>query len=455
VIAKVCDRVGVMYCGELVEQAPARALFAAPRHPYTQGLLACVPRLGSDKLAHPLLPIPGRVPPLANRPGGCIFFARCAHAQPGRCDAGPIPMLHTAANHEARCVRWDEIELPSPPALPMAPAVDRGVPALVVENLSKSYAVGRAILVANDDLSFVAERTRVLAIVGESGSGKSTFAQVLAGLHPASEGHIQFGGDDLAKKPVKRRRPDQVAAIQMVFQNPDSTLNPSHSVGWPISRALKRFRIARGRRERDERVRRLLDLVHLPAAMRHRSPRQLSGGQKQRAAIARAFAGNPELLIADEPVSALDVSVQAAIVNLLLKIQAEQGTTMLFISHDLALVRHLADDVVVMYLGRVMESGPVASVFAPPYHPYTEALLSAVPVPDPTIEHKRIRLKGEIPSPMNVPKGCRFASRCPRKLGPVCDEEPPPLREAADGHVIACHIPLAELAKVKPVLEPH
>jgi peptide/nickel transport system ATP-binding protein len=455
VIAKVCDRIGVMYCGELVEQAPARALFAAPRHPYTQGLLACVPRLGSDKLAHPLLPIPGRVPSLANRPRGCIFFDRCAHAQPGRCDAGPIPMLHTAAQHEARCVRWDEIEPPAPPSLPVAPAADRGIPALVVENLSKSYAVGRATLVANDDLSFVAERTRVLAIVGESGSGKSTFAQVLAGLHAASDGRIQFGGDDLAKKPVKRRRPDQVAAIQMVFQNPDSTLNPSHSVGWPIARALKRFRIARGRRERDERVKGLLELVHLPAEMRHRSPRQLSGGQKQRAAIARAFAGNPELVITDEPVSALDVSVQAAIVNLLLKIQAEQGTTMLFISHDLALVRHLADDVVVMYLGRVMESGRVASVFAPPYHPYTEALLSAVPVPDPTIEHKRIRLKGEIPSPINVPKGCRFASRCPRKLGPICDREPPPLRQAGDGHVIACHIPLAELAKVKPVFEPH
>jgi peptide/nickel transport system ATP-binding protein len=195
--------------------------------------------------------------------------------------------------------------------------------------------------------------------------------------------------------------------------------------------------------------------VHLPAAMRHRSPRQLSGGQKQRAAIARAFAGNPQLLIADEPVSALDVSVQAAIVNLLLQIQAEQGTTMIFISHDLALVRHLADDVVVMYLGRVMERGPVSAVFAPPYHPYTEALLSAVPVPDPSVEQKRIRLKGEIPSPLDVPRGCRFAGRCPRKLGPICDEEQPPLRAAREGHLIACHIPLDELSKVAPVFEPH
>jgi peptide/nickel transport system ATP-binding protein len=455
VIAKVCDRIGVMYAGELVEQAPARALFATPRHPYTQGLLACVPRLGSDKLANPLQPIPGRVPSLANRPRGCVFFARCAHAEPGRCDAGPIPMMLTAPHHDARCVRWDEIAAPTPLPLPATPAKTRSVPALEVENLSKAYRVGRTTLIANHELSFVAQRARVLAIVGESGSGKSTFAQVLAGLHAASDGRIDFGGDDLAKKPVKQRRPDQVAAIQMVFQNPDSTLNPSHSIGWPIARALKRFGVARRRRERDERVKQLLDLVHLPAAIRHRSPRQLSGGQKQRAAIARAFAGNPELLIADEPVSALDVSVQAAIVNLLLKIQAEQGTTMLFISHDLALVRHLADDVVVMYLGRVMESGSVASVFAPPYHPYTEALLSAVPVPDPTVEQKRIRLQGEVPSPINVPKGCRFASRCPRKLGPICDQEPPPLQEAGDGHVIACHIPLPELANVEPVFEPH
>jgi peptide/nickel transport system ATP-binding protein len=455
VIAKVSHRIGVMYCGELVEEAPAAELFGNPRHPYTQGLLACVPRPGSDKTANPLLPIPGRVPSLANRPRGCIFSTRCIHARPRICDAAPIPMFGVGARHAARCARWSEIEPPAPPIVPASTTAGHDIPALVVEGLSKTYPVGRATLTANDDLTFAAGRARVLAIVGESGSGKSTFAHVLAGLQVASAGHLGFGGDDLAKKPVKRRRPDQVAAIQMVFQNPDSTLNPSHTIGWPISRALKRFGIAKGRRERREQVERLLELVHLPAAMRHRSPRQLSGGQKQRAAIARAFAGNPQLLIADEPVSALDVSVQAAIVNLLLQIQAEQGTTMIFISHDLALVRHLADDVVVMYLGRVMERGPVSAVFTPPYHPYTEALLSAVPVPDPSVEQKRIRLKGEIPSPLNVPKGCRFAGRCPRKLGRICDEEQPPLRVAGEGHLIACHIPLDELSKVAPVFELH
>jgi peptide/nickel transport system ATP-binding protein len=449
VIARVCNRIGVMYCGELVEEADATALFKSPRHPYTQGLLGCLPRLGSEKGANPLVPIPGRVPSLATRPRGCIFSTRCAHARPGSCDAGPIPLLRAVRNHAVRCVRWNEIATPPTPTIGPSSAGVRSDPILVVEALSKTYPVGRATLVANDDLSFVAGRARVLAIVGESGSGKSTFAHLLAGLEIATKGRLEFGGDDLARKPVKRRRPDQIAAIQMVFQNPDSTLNPSHTIGWPIGRALVRFAIGSNRRERAERVKQLLELVHLPAAMRHRRPRQLSGGQKQRVAIARAFAGNPELLIADEPVSALDVSVQAAVVNLLLEIQAERGTTMVFISHDLALVRHLADDVVVMYLGRVMESGPVKAVFQPPYHPYTEALLSAVPVPDPTVEQKRIRLKGEVPSPLSVPKGCRFATRCPRKLGPICDSEQPPLRVAGTGHLIACHIPIDELRRGK------
>jgi peptide/nickel transport system ATP-binding protein len=191
-----------------------------------------------------------------------------------------------------------------------------------------------------------------------------------------------------------------------------------------------------------------------PSLMRVR-PARLSGGQKQRVAIARAFAAAPDILVADEPVSALDVSVQAAIVNLLLQIQKAKGTTIVFISHDLALVRHLADQVIVMYLGKVMESGPVASLFTPPFHPYTEALLSAVPVPDPTVEQRHIRLSGETPSPINVPKGCRFATRCPRKLGRICDDTPPSARKGEGGHMILCHIPLDELSAVKPIFQHH
>jgi peptide/nickel transport system ATP-binding protein len=207
--------------------------------------------------------------------------------------------------------------------------------------------------------------------------------------------------------------------------------------------------VARRRAEVEQRLRGLLDMVRLQPAVRHSLPRQLSGGQKQRIAIARAFAGNPELLIADEPVSSLDVSVQAAVVNLLLRIQAENRTTMVFISHDLVLVRYLADEVVVMYLGRVMESGPVAALFDSPYHPYTEALLSAVPLPDPSVLSTRIHLQGEIPSPIDPAPGCRFAGRCPRKLGSICDTVPPAGHEAADGHLIFCHIPPDDLRRLQ------
>jgi peptide/nickel transport system ATP-binding protein len=461
VIAKVCDRIGVMYAGELVEEASTRDLFANPRHPYTRGLLACIPRLEGNKYTTALVPIPGQVAAPHLRPSGCAFAPRCASFRSGVCDMAAIPLYEIVPKHYARCERWQELEVLEQPQ-PAANAVrgESKEPALVVEHLSKTYELGsplfsvfggRLHLVANEDLSFKAERGRILAIVGESGSGKSTFARILAGLQSASGGSLRVAGAELAKVPISRRTAQQVAGIQMVFQNPESTLNPSHSVGWPIARALRKFGIPKDRRAIDERVKQLLGMVRLPPAMRFRTPRELSGGQKQRIAIARAFAGNPELLVADEPVSALDVSVQAAIVNLLLRIQEEQGTTMLFISHDLALVRHLADHVVVMYLGKVMEMGPVEVIFAPPYHPYTEALLSAIPIPDPSLQQKRIRLEGEAPSPIDLPKGCRFAGRCPRKLGAVCDSEPPPLRQASEGHSIACHISLEALRKIEPI----
>jgi peptide/nickel transport system ATP-binding protein len=239
--------------------------------------------------------------------------------------------------------------------------------------------------------------------------------------------------------------------VQMVFQNPDATLNPSHSAGFPIGRVLRKLTRARGRAGIETRVKQLFEMVRLSPHLRRQRPGRLSGGQKQRVAIARAFAAEPDILVADEPVSALDVSVQAAVVNLLLQIQMTHGTTILFISHDLALVRHLADHVLVMYLGKVMEIGPVKALFAPPYHPYTEALLSAVPVPDPTVASKHIRLSGDTPSPINVPKGCRFATRCPRKIGPICDDTDPPARDDGGGHVIHCHIPLDVLREVAPI----
>ena len=454
VIAQVCDRIGVMYAGKLVEDAPAAALFATPRHPYTRGLLGSLPRPGADKHTHPLVSIPGVVPSAGRAPESCGFLTRCALAQPGVCDAAPVPMEAVSGGHLVRCARWAEVEAPAatPASATVAPiAQERAEIVMRADEVSRMFPVGKRRLLANDRLSFVAKRGHVLAIVGESGSGKSTFAKVLAGLDAATSGRLDVLGDDVAGKPVRKRTAAKVAAVQMVFQNPDGTLNPSHPVGWPLARALRKFGIARERKDVDARVAARLDMVRLPASLRHALPRQLSGGQKQRIAIARAFAGNPELLVADEPVSALDVSVQAAVINLLLRIQAEHGTTLVFISHDLGLVRYLADEVVVMYLGQVMESGPVAALFDPPYHPYTEALLSAVPVPDPSLRTTRIRLEGEIPSPLNVPPGCRFATRCPRKLGAVCDDTPPPARDAGNDHVIHCHIPLERLRQSEPV----
>jgi peptide/nickel transport system ATP-binding protein len=304
---------------------------------------------------------------------------------------------------------------------------------------------------ACNDITMAAARGMTLAIVGESGCGKSTFAKVLTGLEEATGGAVRLEGFDIANIPVEARKREIKRKLQMVFQNPDSTLNPSHSIGYTVGRTIRRLKSIGGSALRAE-TRKLMETVKLPADFVARMPRQLSGGQKQRVAIARALAGDPDLVVADEPVSALDVSVQAAIINLLLEIQSGRQATLVFISHDLSVVRYLADKVAVMYLGRIVEFGSVEEVFAPPYHPYTEALLSAVPIADPDVQQKRIVLEGSIPSPTNVPKGCPFSTRCPRHLGPICDNDPPPERRSASGHRILCHITLDDLAKVEPVV---
>jgi peptide/nickel transport system ATP-binding protein len=240
------------------------------------------------------------------------------------------------------------------------------------------------------------------------------------GLETATSGEVVIDGVDVSKLPVKKRPTGLVSSLQMVFQNPFETLNPSHSVGSQIGRVLKKFGVAKTREEVLRKTAELLDLVKLPPEFAARKPRQLSGGQKQRIGIARAFGGNATVVVADEPVSALDVSVQAAVTGLLTDIQRRKRTTMVFISHDLSVVRYLADRIVVMYLGQVMEQGTTDQVFAPPYHPYTEALLSAIPIADTSVKKKHIVLKGELPSPMNPPSGCPFQTRCPRKIGAIC-----------------------------------
>jgi peptide/nickel transport system ATP-binding protein len=330
---------------------------------------------------------------------------------------------------------------------------------LDVANLRKTYHQSSSIFSggksydvrALSDVSVAANRGMTLAIVGESGCGKSTFAKVLTGLEKATEGRVVLDGTEIGAVSVERRPTDVKSKLQMVFQNPDSTLNPSHSVGFAIERSLRRLKHLTGKAVREQ-ARRLMEIVKLPADFVDRKPRQLSGGQKQRVAIARALAGDPDLVIADEPVSALDVSVQAAIINLLIELQASRAATLVFISHDLSVVRYLADRVAVMYLGKIVEFGTVDEVFNPPYHPYTEALLSAVPIPDPDRQQKRIILEGAMPSPTNAPKGCPFSTRCPRRLGDICDSMPPPEQRTNTGHRIACHIPLEQLRAVEPII---
>jgi peptide/nickel transport system ATP-binding protein len=308
---------------------------------------------------------------------------------------------------------------------------------------------------AVDDVSVRVSKGRTLGIVGESGCGKSTLVKGIIGLEPVTDGEIEFLGVDITQD-VSSRDTGLVQEMQMVFQNPDSTLNPSYSIGRQIARPIKRFKTVPKNQTKDE-VIRLLKAVRLGAHYYDRLPRQLSGGEKQRVGIARALASRPDLIICDEPVSALDVSVQAAVINLLLEIQQMFGSSMIFIAHDLSVVRFFSDDIAVMYLGQIVEIGPAEAIYAPPYHPYTEALLSAVPIPDPDAEQKEIRLSGNVPSALDPPSGCRFHTRCPRRAmlpdgGKICEAEVPPWRDAKRGHRIFCHIPLEGLNTIEPVV---
>jgi peptide/nickel transport system ATP-binding protein len=308
---------------------------------------------------------------------------------------------------------------------------------------------------AVDDVSLRVSKGRTLGIVGESGCGKSSLVRGIIGLEPLTGGEVEFLGVDITE-PVSERQMKLVREMQMVFQNPDSTLNPSYSIGKQIARPIKRFKTV-SRKEVKPEALRLLKAVRLDESYYDRLPRQLSGGEKQRVGIARALASRPDLIICDEPVSALDVSVQAAVINLLLEIQQIFGSSMIFIAHDLSVVRYFSDDVAVMYLGQIVEIGPAEAIYSPPYHPYTEALLSAVPIPDPAAEQKEIRLSGNVPSALSPPPGCRFHTRCPRRKemlhdgGKICERETPPWRESRR-HRILCHIALQDLESVEPVV---
>ncbi|MDQ0474367.1 dipeptide ABC transporter ATP-binding protein [Labrys wisconsinensis] len=449
-VLETCERITVMYAGEAVETGPVRAVFGGMRHPYTRGLFASIPVPGADKNSRPLLAIPGQLPPPLARPPGCSFGPRCEFFAGGRCDAAPVPMAGLAGepDHASRCLRVDEIAWADAAARGAGrPAVVPGEVILRVDDLSKRYERVRA----NQDVSFEARGGETVAIVGESGCGKSTFAKILMGLDQATSGSITLAGLELGRLPVGRRSARTIRSLQMIFQNPFDTLNPSHTVGAQIARVIRKFGVETDEARIRQRVFELLDLVKLPREFAERRPRQLSGGQKQRVGIARAFAGNPALVVADEPVSALDVSVQAAVTELLMDIQRQEGTTLLFISHDLSVVRYLSDRVVVMYLGRIMEQGRTPDIFAPPYHPYTEALLSAVPIADPRVSKRRVLLTGELPSPSDPPPGCPFSTRCPHVIAGTCDRLPPPVQSFAPDHSIACHLPREHLLAMAPV----
>ncbi len=467
-ILETCDRITVMYSGEAVETGTVTDVFDHMRHPYTQGLFRSIPLPGADKNSRPLIAIPGQLPLPHERPKGCNFGPRCHHFVEGVCDVAEIPMIDVPdrTGHASRCIRFDQIDWLSIPegAKTDKPAVVPGAPVLKIDNLKKHYQVAANAIFgaaetrtvkANETISFEARESETVAIVGESGCGKSTLAKVLLGLETATSGEVLLSNKPIQSSAVEDRNVDTISSIQMVFQNPFDTLNPSHSVGSQIIRTLEKFGVGKTVADRRQRMLELLDLVKLPRAFATRKPRQLSGGQKQRIGVARAFAGKAKVVVADEPVSALDVSVQAAVTELLMDIQRESKTTMLFISHDLSVVRYIADRVVVMYLGYIVEQGTTDQIFAPPYHPYTEALLSAIPIADTSVVKKHIVLEGDIPSAMNPPTGCPFQTRCRYKhLVPdgKCEREVPPLRDLGDGHHSLCWLSDAELAKMEPVI---
>ena len=466
-VLDTCDRLCVMYSGEAVETGSIEDVFDKMRHPYTQALFRSIPLPGADKNARPLVAIPGNFPLPHERPKGCNFGPRCDYFEDGRCDAGDIKMapIEGDSRHDSRCLRFTEIDWTAPiQANEDTEDVMPGDVVLKVDNLKKYYSVsgsafgggeGKTVK-ANETLSFEARESETLAIVGESGCGKSTLAKVLMGLETASDGSVTLNNIGVEDVPIEERSTETVSQIQMVFQNPFDTLNPSMSVGAQIIRALEIFKIGDSHADREKRMLELLDLVKLPRAFATRMPRQLSGGQKQRVGIARAFAGDAQIVVADEPVSALDVSVQAAVTDLLMEIQRETKMTLLFISHDLSIVRYLSDRVMVMYLGHVVEMGKTEEVFAPPYHPYTEALLSAVPIADTSIEKQRIVLEGDIPSAMNPPSGCPFQTRCRFKdkvAGGLCDKDVPPMRTLKEGHQIKCHLGQDVLDAMEPVIK--
>ncbi len=465
VVAQLCDRVGVLYAGELVEEANTDDLYQKPVHPYTRGLLDSIPRLGEVKGEINLRAIQGQIPALDERASGCVFQARCPVAVE-QCGQRP-PIFHPTENRWVRCHRWEDIyrgqisvQQPEVQDVAQHLAEDSGQgDVLKLERLEVYFPLHRSLnelvrrsparlVRAVDGVSVNIPARRTLGLVGESGSGKTTISRAIVGLVPRTGGSVQLLDFPLAPE-LKDRDLETLRHLQMVFQNPEEALNPYLTIGETLRRPLVTL-LGYSGQVVEVKVKQLLEAVRLPASYANRLPDQLSGGEKQRVAIARAFASNPDVLICDEPVSALDVSVQASILNLLSDLQMDHDSSILFISHNLAVVSYLADQVAVIYLGHIMEVAGSKALFEPPYSPYTEALLSAIPMADPQAEQRLVRLEGEIPSPADVPSGCPFHTRCPRYLGEICaDKEPPWQTDPETGKRYYCHIPPEDLRQIQ------
>ncbi len=452
VIRSMCDRVGVMYAGRIVEEGPSRQVFDDPQHPYTVGLLRSLPRHGIRKTERALATIPGMLPLIGTDLPTCVFLDRCPIASElCRTVVPPIVPIGTAGDRFTRCHHSDRLgeiaDTSVAVAITMFAPSDMHPDVLELSHVSKTFRQRGKLIPALVDVELSLGEGETLGIVGESGSGKSTLARTMLGIETLDQGgELSLDGKHLEGSTTNRNA-DAKRSMQMVFQNPDSALNRAWSVRRILIRCVTKLTGIKGAAA-NERVEQLAEHLRLTPRHLDLKPRQLSGGLKQRVAIARAFAGDPRIVVCDEPTSALDVSVQAAILNLLADLQAEKKTSYVFITHDMGVVRYLADRIAVMYLGRIQEIGLTDDVFKGPHHPYTEALLSSVPSVDGETT-VRIRLDGEIPTPANPPPGCVFHPRCPRVIEGVCNVTEPPLVEVSPEHSMRCHIPLDELRRLQ------
>ena len=452
-ISRVCDRVAVMYAGEIVLTGSARQVLLTPCHPYAYGLLTSIPRLNQTSLP---VALDGRPPMPGEGIKGCAFAERCPLAD-DKCRSKSPDLLPVKTGETVRCFKSDMIaKMPVSSRKPSRKddLDDRtSDSALGLEHLAISYTKkdwlvsllfpGTPVPPATvDGISITIERGETLGLVGESGSGKSTILKAIAGLISPKEGQIKLNDDTVLTPRVEDRTTVNLRQIQMIFQNPDDSLNPRHTVAQILAQPLRLYFGLHGEMLREASAN-LLESVRLGAHYLDRLPSQLSGGEKQRVAIARAFAAEPEIVLCDEVTSALDVSVQAAVLDLLDELKTRQGTTYIFVSHDLAVVKAISDRVAVLYQGRLCETGPANAVYKAPFHPYTEVLLGAVLEPDPDVAPT---LSADDVVEFSPPaSGCPFQRRCPRKLGQICDSETPPSREIAPGHFINCHISASHL----------